>query len=849
MRNVYIKSIAFFLAVLFFSLCASETVYASSSENNNTTYSNVSDDADTLIVVSLGDSYSSGEGIPPFYGQKDNGKQRSFYQKANDERWLAHRSTKSWPGLLKFPCMESGKTLKDYNVDSSNSTIVKWYFKASSGAETKHINGRGDPGDWNLFHTKMTRKPGEQNKTAIASQYHIVSKNLPKQIDVFDGLYGKVDYVTISIGGNDVGFTDVITTCVTKSTYIQSWNLFRKRSTLEKKLAKIWENFGTTRENIKNVYKDIKTAAGAQAQIIVAGYPKLLDQSGKGLTFSQKEAQLVNSNVSDFNKKLAEIVGECQDEGIKIEFVSVEEEFDKDGGHQAYSSVPWINPVIPGVENEDLNHFDITSAYSMHPTEEGAKAYATCVNKKIAVIETNGVLSGKVCKASNRSIPIANANVNALIKTHGIYSSILSTKTDSNGNYSMRAPEGEYLVKITANGYIDFCSYATVAKNETTYMETFLMVQGSESDKGIAKGRVVNSLAGTGVEGVNLSFRKYWNNTDASAAVVGTATTDADGYYTAELPLGNYTAVATKNGFLESTFNIIVQEGTTDNQNGTITPIVSGDDYLITLTWGENPNDLDSHVVGTLSSGDQFHVYYAYQSQYDGDIEVCNLDYDDTTSYGPEHITLKPTSDKPYYYYIHHYAGSGSISTSNAKIKVEKGGVLIRQFNVPTALGTDIYWNVFAIVNGEIVVKNTITPEPDIVYANNRNVSLRTLLASPNDITATEPKDDTEKDETVSDSKDTTSSTESSTPVVTESKASSQTESTVSSNEETVSSEVATVSSDETAPATEDAQTEDTPVSSSEDTASASPKVQNQAAAVPAQKEEADDVSPSDANN
>ena len=296
-------------------------------------------------------------------------------------------------------------------------------------------------------------------------------------------------------------------------------------------------------------------------------------------------------------------------------------------------------------------------------------------------------------------------------------------------------------------------------------------------------------------------------------------------------------------------FNIIVQEGTTENQNGTITPIVSGDDYLITLTWGENPNDLDSHVVGTLSSGDQFHVYYSDKSQYDGDTEVCNLDYDDTTSYGPEHITLKPTSDKPYYYYIHHYAGSGSISTSNAKIKVEKGGVLIRQFNVPTALGTDIYWNVFAIVNGEIVVKNTITPEPDIVYANNRNVSLRTLLASPNDITATEPKDDTEKDETVSDSKDTTSSAESSTPDVTESVASSETESTVTSNEETVSSEDATVSSEDTTSSTEEVPTEDSPVSSSEDTASAAPKVQNQAAAVPAQKEETDDVSPSDANN
>ena len=130
-------------------------------------------------------------------------------------------------------------------------------------------------------------------------------------------------------------------------------------------------------------------------------------------------------------------------------------------------------------------------------------------------------------------------------------------KTDNNGNYSLEVPEGKYLVHISADGYIAFHSYATVTKYETTYMETFLMVQGSESDKGIAKGRVVNSLAGTGVEGVTLTFKPYWNNTAGTGDTVGTAVTDENGYYTAELPLGNYTAVATKNGFLESTFILV----------------------------------------------------------------------------------------------------------------------------------------------------------------------------------------------------------------------------------------------------------------------------------------------------
>lgn len=44
--------------------------------------------SDPMIVVSLGDSYSAGEGIEPFYGQS-----LPLSQKVCDHDWLAHRST------------------------------------------------------------------------------------------------------------------------------------------------------------------------------------------------------------------------------------------------------------------------------------------------------------------------------------------------------------------------------------------------------------------------------------------------------------------------------------------------------------------------------------------------------------------------------------------------------------------------------------------------------------------------------------------------------------------------------------------------------------------------------------
>ncbi len=45
---------------------------------------------ESRIMVSLGDSYSSGEGIEPFYGQNE-----STADKVKNQDWLAHRSEKS----------------------------------------------------------------------------------------------------------------------------------------------------------------------------------------------------------------------------------------------------------------------------------------------------------------------------------------------------------------------------------------------------------------------------------------------------------------------------------------------------------------------------------------------------------------------------------------------------------------------------------------------------------------------------------------------------------------------------------------------------------------------------------
>lgn len=480
-------------------------------------------------------------------------------------------------------------------------------------------------------------------------------------------------------------------------------------------MEKLWKNFDETENDIRQAYIDIYEVAGSQADIIVAGYPKLLDKKGKGVFISEKEAKIVNRNVSDFNDRIEGIINELQDSGIKIHFVDVEEEFDKDGGHQAYSDDSWINKIIFGSEDEDLKDFSVTSAYSMHPNKEGAKAYARCVNAKIEEIETdknNGQLSGKICTALDRTSPIKGAIVK-VYKDNLLYDSTIS---DDRGNYSISIPAGDYLIDIIASGYISFISYATVMEKTNTYMETFLMVKGSRYEQGLATGMINNALTGIGEEGVKLSVRQGWNNVEYGAVIL-TTMTDENGDYSVCLPLGNYTLVAEKAGYVTTPVNIIVQSGTTNSQNGTIIPVLFGDEFSIVLTWGSNPLDLDSHLQGKLSNGNAFHVYFASKSVRDNNSNLCNLDVDDTTSYGPETITLNTLSDKQYYYYVHKFSSDGTLSNSEAKVNLFQSGRLIATFNVPASQGLGNYWNVFSIKNGKLVIKNTVTSSPDINYS------------------------------------------------------------------------------------------------------------------------------------
>lgn len=135
------------------------------------------------------------------------------------------------------------------------------------------------------------------------------------------------------------------------------------------------------------------------------------------------------------------------------------------------------------------------------------------------------------------------------------------------------------------------------------------------------------------------------------------------------------------------------------------------DGMRIVLNWGATPADLDSHI-----SYPNNHIYFSNMEGTD-----ALLDVDDTTSYGPETITIQRKHDgEKYVYAVHDYSNgdktnSSMLSNSGAKVFVYVGQTLIRTYYVPTNKVGNL-WTIFAVTeSGEFqdfnTIKNVTSPD------------------------------------------------------------------------------------------------------------------------------------------
>jgi lysophospholipase L1-like esterase len=160
--------------------------------------------------------------------------------------------------------------------------------------------------------------------------------------------------VTITIGGNDAGFSNVIINCAlyffTCGSAINEANEF-----IEKKLPGLLET----------TYRDIRAKA-TTAEVIVLGYPKLFTKEGKTCNVNF----LTSGNEKKMNESAEKLdnVIKGRAEAVKFKFVNPTSAFEP---HEVCASEEWLNGQSNPLEE------------SYHPNVKGQEEFTTLVEGAI----------------------------------------------------------------------------------------------------------------------------------------------------------------------------------------------------------------------------------------------------------------------------------------------------------------------------------------------------------------------------------------------------------------------------------------------------------------------------------
>lgn len=267
--------------------------------------------------IALGDSFASGEGAFNYYDGTDESDNK------------CHLSKQSYPYLL-------GLKLQ---LDSVHSV-------ACSGAKMVNINGVAPAA------SQYTIRPAD-----AFSDYWLPGYS--PQLDFIE--QKQPDIVTISMVGNDVGFSSIVTDCIVFPGTCYSSYQDRKGLAL---------NIDSKFNSLVAMYAQIKAAAAPDARVYVVGYPQIVQPDGNcGVNVR------LNKSETEFAEKLIDYLDSVIKQAAAkagVNYINTEFAFD---GHQLCSSDPTAVNGLTAGNDEAL----FVGHESYHPTAVGHQLLAGAI--------------------------------------------------------------------------------------------------------------------------------------------------------------------------------------------------------------------------------------------------------------------------------------------------------------------------------------------------------------------------------------------------------------------------------------------------------------------------------------
>jgi lysophospholipase L1-like esterase len=292
-----------------------------------------------FTYVALGDSFSSGEGVRPFLSS-GAGCDRSS------------RAYSTWvrpPGYAKpLYAIASGAVpagrggVNTYGSAQSVRKVarVTWVTRACSGATTQNV---------------LPASLGGTPQRAAGGT---------TQLD--NAMLKSADLVTLTLGGNDVGYVEALTTCALGNCNTPAFE--QQRAAL----------IDATEPKLEAVYRAIGAKA-PHARILVLGYPQLFPadatlQACPALTLFAGEQDMLRRLGVRLNAAIATAAAQS---GSRVHFVPVVERF---AGHEICGSKgAWLNAIVTSPSGYGLD------PGSFHPNLLGQQVgYGAAVNAALA---------------------------------------------------------------------------------------------------------------------------------------------------------------------------------------------------------------------------------------------------------------------------------------------------------------------------------------------------------------------------------------------------------------------------------------------------------------------------------
>jgi hypothetical protein len=270
------------------------------------------------------------------------------------------------------------------------------------------------------------------------------------------------------------------------------------------------------------------------------------------------------------------------------------------------------------------------------------------------------------------------------------------TTSDFDGRYTLsNLLTGPRRVRATLDGFLPVEQSVTVGTGPPVTLD-FALSPAS----GTVEGQVVSAVTGEPLGGA----RVCRTGSDQCA------TSGGDGRYTlSNVPTGVQRLTATLDGYTPLEQSVTVPGGGMATLPFTLSPILPAGEMRIVLTWGNEPDDLDSHLW--LPPATPYHIFYPLSQRGNCDaFPFACLDVDDRVEFGPETTTIRQRSNGNYVYAIYQYTPDGALTTSGARVQVYNSSGLAAEYAVPTA-GTGRWWHVFDLdgATGNITARNTIS--------------------------------------------------------------------------------------------------------------------------------------------